>query len=96
LLENFSLRLMVTSNTNPPELKLGHWALHGGLCPLSSDLVKMHNLTPVVEEVMEFQRGLNVKLITRAQTWKLVFLAPLGPLKQILSKLHNFCRFSNL
>jgi hypothetical protein len=54
---------MVTSNTNPPELKHGQGILHGGLYPLHSDLVNMHNLTPTVQEVMEFQRGLNVKLI---------------------------------
>jgi hypothetical protein len=53
----------VTSNTNPPELKLGQRVLLGSLCPFHSDLVNMHNLTPIVEEVMEFQRGLNVKLI---------------------------------
>jgi hypothetical protein len=39
---------MVTSNTNPPELKLGQGVLHGGLYPLHSDLVNMHNLTPPV------------------------------------------------
>jgi hypothetical protein len=52
----------VTSNTNPPEIKLEQGVLHGGLYPLHSDLFDMHNLTPTVEEVMEFQRGLNVKL----------------------------------
>jgi hypothetical protein len=60
---NFSLRLMVTTNTNPLELKLGQGVLYGGLHPLHSDLVNMHNLTPTVKEVMGFQRGLNVKLI---------------------------------
>jgi hypothetical protein len=54
---------MVTSNTNPPELKLGQGVLHGGLYPLHSDLVDMRNLTPNVKEVMEFQGGINVKLI---------------------------------
>jgi hypothetical protein len=54
---------MVTSNTNPLELKLRQGILHGGLYPLHSNLVGTHNLTPTVEEVMEFQRGLNVKLI---------------------------------
>jgi hypothetical protein len=54
---------MVTSNTNSPKLKLGQGVLHGGLYPLHSDMVNMHNLTPTIEEVMEFQRGLNVKLI---------------------------------
>jgi hypothetical protein len=53
----------VTSNTNPPELQLGQGVLHDSLYPLNSDLVNMHNVTPTVEEVIEFQRGLNVKLI---------------------------------
>jgi hypothetical protein len=53
----------VTSNTNPPELKLGQGVLHAGLYPLHSNLVNMHNLTPTVREVIEFQRRLNVKLI---------------------------------
>jgi hypothetical protein len=57
--------LMVTSNTNPPELKLRQGVLHGGLYPLHSDLVDMHNLTPNVKEVMEFQGGINVKLIPK-------------------------------
>jgi hypothetical protein len=49
--------MMVTSNTNPPELKLGQGVLHGGLYPLHYDLVNMHNITPTVEEVMKFQKG---------------------------------------
>jgi hypothetical protein len=53
----------VTSNTNPPVHKLGQGVLHGGLVPLHYDLVNMHNLTPTIKEVMEFQRGLNIKLI---------------------------------
>jgi hypothetical protein len=53
----------VTSNKNPPELKLGQGVFHGGLYPLHSDLISMHNLTPTIGEVMEFQRGLNVKVI---------------------------------
>jgi hypothetical protein len=50
----------VTSNTNPPVHKLGQGVLHGGLVPLHYDLVNMHNLTPTIKEVMEFQRGLNI------------------------------------
>jgi hypothetical protein len=44
----------VTTNMNPPELKLGQGLLHGGLQTLLSDLVDMHRLTPKIEEVMEF------------------------------------------
>jgi hypothetical protein len=47
---------MVTSNTNPPEVKLGQGVLHGCLYPLNSDLINMHNLTPTVKEVTEFQK----------------------------------------
>jgi hypothetical protein len=47
----------VTSNTNPPELKLAQGVLHGGLYPLRSDIVNMHNLTPTIQEVMEFQNS---------------------------------------
>jgi hypothetical protein len=56
---------MVTSNTNSLELKLGEGVLHDDLYPLHTDLVDKHNLTPTAEEVMEFQRGLNVKLILK-------------------------------
>jgi hypothetical protein len=88
---------MVTSNTNPPELKLGQGVLHGGIYPLNSGMVNRYNLTPTVEEVMEFQRELNVKIILENfSVWKSVFLAPFEPLEQILSNLHNFCIFAQL
>jgi hypothetical protein len=34
--------MIVTTNANPPELKLGQEVLHGDLQPLHSDLVDMH------------------------------------------------------
>jgi hypothetical protein len=86
----------VTSNTNPPELKLGQVVLHGGLNTLHSDLVDMHKLTHNIAVVMEFQKRLIVKLILGNSVGKSVFLALIGPLKQILSDLNNFCRFVHL
>jgi hypothetical protein len=52
----------VTSNTNPPELKLGQRVLHGGLKALQSDMTHMDSLSPKIQEVMEFQIRLVVKL----------------------------------
>jgi hypothetical protein len=57
-----SLRLIVTTIANPPVLKLGQEVLHSGLQTLFSDLVDMHRLTLIIEEVMEFQKRLIVKL----------------------------------
>jgi hypothetical protein len=50
----------VTSHINPPELKLGQGILHVDLQTLYSDLVDMHNLSPKIEGVIEFQKGLSV------------------------------------
>jgi hypothetical protein len=73
---------MVSSNTNPPELKLGHEVIHGRVYPLHSDLVNMNILTLNVEQVMEFQRGLIVKpILENFKVWKSVFLALFQPLK---------------
>jgi hypothetical protein len=53
--KNWSLRLIGTTNANPSELKLGQGVLHGDLQTVHYDLVYMHNLTPKIQEVMEFQ-----------------------------------------
>jgi hypothetical protein len=56
--------------------------LHGDLQYLHYDLVDMHKLSPKIQEIMEFQRRLNVKQI-------LIFFR-FGRLKQIFSDLNNF------
>jgi hypothetical protein len=42
-------------------LKLGQGVLHDGLQILLFDVVDMHKLNSIIEEVMEFQRELSVK-----------------------------------
>jgi hypothetical protein len=54
LTEMCSHRLIATPIANPPE--------HGNLRCLYYDLVDMHKLSHRIQEVMEFQRWLNVKL----------------------------------
>jgi hypothetical protein len=43
---------------NPIELQFGQEVLHGDLKCLNYDLVDMQNLTPMIQEVMEFQKWL--------------------------------------
>jgi hypothetical protein len=56
LTEICSLRLITTTIANQPELNLGQEVLHGDLQTSNYDLVKMHKLTPKIQEVMECQR----------------------------------------
>jgi hypothetical protein len=58
-----SYRLIVTLIPNRPELHFGQGVLHGHLQSLNYHLVKMHKLTRKIQEVIEFQRWLIVKLI---------------------------------
>jgi hypothetical protein len=51
----------MTTNINLPELKLGQGVLHDGLQTMLSNLDDKYRLTPRIEEVMKFQRGLSVK-----------------------------------
>jgi hypothetical protein len=53
-LENWSLREIVTSNINPPELRLGQGVPHDGLQTFLSDLVDLLSLALKIEEVMKF------------------------------------------
>jgi hypothetical protein len=53
-------------------LKLGQGVLHNGLQILPFDVVDMHRLNPMIEEVMEFQRGLSVKQNLENSIWKAV------------------------
>jgi hypothetical protein len=57
-----SLRLIVTAIANPPDLKFGHEGLHGDIQTFHSDLVDMHKLTPHIEELIEFEKRLLLKL----------------------------------
>jgi hypothetical protein len=73
LIESFSVkfeltimcshRLIATTIANPPEHKFGHDLIHCDIQCLHYDLVYMHKLNPKIQEVMEFQRYLLVKLI---------------------------------
>jgi hypothetical protein len=58
-----SHRQIATPIVNPPELHFGQEMLHGDLQYLHYDLVDMHKLSPKIQEIMEFQRRLNVKQI---------------------------------
>jgi hypothetical protein len=51
----------VSPSISLPVHKIGQRVLHGGLQELLFDLVDMHIPYPHIKEVMEFQRGLNVK-----------------------------------
>jgi hypothetical protein len=44
----------VTSNINPPELRLGQGVPHDGLQTFLSDLVDLLSLALKIEEVMKF------------------------------------------
>jgi hypothetical protein len=50
----------VSTNKNPPELKLGKGVFHGDLQTLVSNIVHMDRLAPKIKEVLEFQKGLSV------------------------------------
>jgi hypothetical protein len=62
----------MTSNTNPPKLKLGQEVIHGDLQIMCCDLVDMRRLTPNIEEVMKFQRRLSILLNLNFHVWKSV------------------------
>jgi hypothetical protein len=63
---SWSLREFMTPNINPSEVKLEQGALHGDVWNLLSNPVDRRNLILKVDEVMEFQRRLSVKL-----NWKI-------------------------
>jgi hypothetical protein len=63
--ENCSLRLILTTISNPPELNFGQEVIHGDLQFLHYDLVDIHKLTLKIQEVMKFRRWLIVKLILK-------------------------------
>jgi hypothetical protein len=50
-----SPRLLPTIIANPPELNFGWEVLHGDLKAFQYDMVGMHNLTPKIQQLMEFQ-----------------------------------------
>jgi hypothetical protein len=53
-------------------------------------------LTLKIEEDIKFQKGIIVKLKPgKFPVWKLSGLALFGPLKQIISDLHNFFRIAH-
>jgi hypothetical protein len=72
LSEICSLRLIVTTIANPPELKLGQEVLHGDLHTLHSYLADMHMPTRWIKEVTEFQIRLIIKLNWKIFLWNSV------------------------
>jgi hypothetical protein len=52
----------VTTKANPPKIKFGQVVLHGDQQTLHFDLTDMNKLTTKIEEVIEFQRKLSIKL----------------------------------
>jgi hypothetical protein len=56
----------------------------------------MNTPYPNIEEDMEFTIVLIVKQKTGGKVWELNCIALFGPLKQILSDINKFCRFSHL
>jgi hypothetical protein len=62
LKELWSNRLIEILIPNAPELYFGQGLLHGDIQRLEYDLGYMYTLTPKIKEVIEFQRGLIVKL----------------------------------
>jgi hypothetical protein len=61
--ELWSDRLIKILIANPSKLHFGQEVLHGDLKRLKYDLSNMHTLTHKMKEDIEFQRGINVKLI---------------------------------
>jgi hypothetical protein len=57
-----SNRLIASPIANPPEFHFGQDVLHSDLYCLHYDLVDTHKLYSKIQEVMKFQRRLNVKL----------------------------------
>jgi hypothetical protein len=77
-------------------LKLGQGVLHDGLQILLFDVVDMCRLNLMIEEVMEFQRGLREAKSRKVEVSKLAHRVLFVPLKQILPDLKNFYRFVHL
>jgi hypothetical protein len=61
-----SYRLIATLFANLPELHFEQGVFHGYLQSLHYHMVDMHKLSPKIQEVMEFQIWLIVKLIREA------------------------------
>jgi hypothetical protein len=64
--------------------------LHGDVQSLHYHLADMVKLTPKIQEVMEFQKWLIIKLILEKFCLKTDCIALFGPLKQILPDLRIF------
>jgi hypothetical protein len=70
--------------------------LHGDVQSLHGELVDMHKLSHQIDEVMEFQKWLIIKLnlMNFSKVWKLDCIVLFGP--QIFPEFDNFCTFANL
>jgi hypothetical protein len=63
LTDLWSYKLIATLFLNRPELHFGQGVVHGDIQSLCYHLVDMHKLTPKIQEIMEFQKWLIIKLI---------------------------------
>jgi hypothetical protein len=89
-------RLIATRFPNWPVLHFGQGVLHDDLQSLHYQPFDTYKLSSKIQEVIEFQRWLVVKLILEKSVWKLVCITLFGPFKQILIDLNNFCIFAHL
>jgi hypothetical protein len=71
--------------------------LHEDLQCLHYDIVDMHKLIPMIQEVMKFQRYLIVnQILEKISSGILSCIALFVPLKKILYEINNFYRFAHL
>jgi hypothetical protein len=78
-----SISLIATIFPNRPELLFGKGVLHGNLKSLNCHLYNMHNLSPNIQEVMQFPIWLSVKqILHNSSVWNLCCIALFGPLKK--------------
>jgi hypothetical protein len=82
LIELCSHRLIATLIANPPELHFGQEVLYSDPQTLHYDLVDMHNLSPQIDDVMEFPKRLNVN-----QNWRNLLKIDNGTNRFTLQKL---------
>jgi hypothetical protein len=90
-----SHRLIATNIANLPELNFGQEVLHADQPCLHYDLVDMHKLSPHIDEVMEFQKWLIIKLNLKnfLKSGNSVVQLCLDPPNKYFLK--NFCIFVN-
>jgi hypothetical protein len=90
-------RLIATLIANPPYLLLEQEVIHSDLQTLYYDLGDIHKPTSQIEEDIEFQIGLIIKLnLGKISNMKTELYSSVWTLKTNISDLHRFCRFAHL